>query len=545
MTPDTTPDSAGGTFATLTFSIDDSANKTYDATDLLQWKGSFKWNAETNVLEFDGAWGGPYPLLYDDGPAPGGHEADGATAGDNIWTTAVLIATPETDLELEYGAAYGEGGANWIWTGPNGKVTVPAGSTDTIAATGLVIAPQGTVDLVLTIDVSGDGANLDPLFQGTAYTDVKVKGSAWGWAEKALVDDGTKGDETSGDGIYTFRLSDNLGKHDGLLKRGDMPQFVFVLGGVEYKAGGAPPTTGVAAWLSDGTTTIEIAVANMPEGDKNTFVAVPMYTTVSFEIDDSVNQTYDAADNLEWKGSFKYDAETNAIEFDGSWGGPYVALYDDGPAPGGHEPFGAVAGDHKWSAEVLVPNTAQEYEYGAQRGGGQWIWTGSNGKFSVTEGSLTPIVAPGLTIAAFGTIDFRLEIDVSNDGANLNALFQGVDYSGKVKVKGSAWGWGEVECVDDGTKGDTTSGDGIHTFVLSENLGKHDGLLFAGNQPEWVFVLDGVEYKGGTGAASEGVTAYSDAGAPGMDYCVAAAAECAEEAIETAGNGNTMVTIGE
>ena len=152
---------------------------------------------------------------------------------------------------------------------------------------------------------------------------------------------------------------------------------------------------------------------------------------------------------------------------------------------------------------------------------------------------------PGLTIAPFGTVDFRLEIDVSADGANLNALFQGLDYSGKVKVKGTMSSWQEIALTDDATKGDTTSGDGIYTYVLSENVGPNDGLLRAGDAVEFIFVLDGVEYTNGAGqGALEGVTASSDYTGEGADACVLAAPACSELTIEVAGNKNTKVTIG-
>jgi len=194
---------------------------------------------------------------------------------------------------------------------------------------------------------------------------------------------------------------------------------------------------------------------------------------------------------------------------------------------------------------VWVSNAGGEFEYGAQRGGGSWIWVGGNGKFTVPAGALAPIVATGLVIAPFGTVDFRLEIDVSGDGANLNALFQGLDYSGKVKVKGSAWGWSEIALSDDGMKGDSTADDGVYTFVLSENIGKHDGLLKLGAMPEFIFVLDGVEYKNTDAeGAQEGVNAYSDYGGVGADACVADAAARVEEVIGVADNKNTMVTVG-
>ncbi|MFO0750308.1 MAG: hypothetical protein U1F43_32255 [Myxococcota bacterium] len=237
---------------------------------------------------------------------------------------------------------------------------------------------------------------------------------------------------------------------------------------------------------------------------------------------------------------------------DTSWGGPFAMLYDDGPwNAGGHEGGGAVAGDNKWGIAAFVSNTAADsFEYGAIRGSvagadGQWIWVGGNGTFAVTAGATTPIVATGLTIAPFGTVDFRLVIDVSASGANLDAAFQGVDYTGKVKVKGSAWGWTEIAMTDDGTKGDKTSGDGKYTFLLSENIGPHDGLLKVGDVPEFIFVLDGVEYKSGAAAATAGVTAYSDSANPGQDACVTVTADCATEVIEILGNNNSAVTIGQ
>ncbi len=553
------------TYATLTFSIDDSANKTYDATDGLAWKGSFSYDAANDVLSFSSAWSGPFVNLWDDGPAPDGHEAPGATAGDNIWTVAVRTPTPEADQVFEYGAIRGsvdgsDGG--WIWTGPNGTVTVPAGETGVVAASGLVIPAHGTIDLRLTIDISNEGANLDPTFQGVTYTDVKVKGSAWGWTEIAMADDGQGSDEAAGDGIYTYVMSEHLGKHDGLLKPGDEPMFVFVLDGSEYKAGGAPPTAGVTAAVGSPGAWEAVTVENKPDGDQNTFITVPEiwvapgegYVAVNFSIDDSANKTYEAVDGLAWKGSFAYDPATRIMTKDAAWGGPFAVLYDDGPwNEGGHEPAGATAGDNVWGITVWVSNAAADtFEYGAIRGSvdgsdGAWIWVGPNGTFAVEAGATTAIDAAGLVIAPHGTIDLRLTIDTSNEGANLNALFQGVTYN-DVKVKGSAWGWSEIALADDGAKGDAAAADGIYTFVLSENIGKHDGLLKLGDMPEFIFVLDSSEYKNADGeGASEGVSAWSDYSAPGADYCVAVTEQCTTETIGlTEGQfKNTMIVVGD
>ena len=523
LTGDATPgDTTASEFATVVFTIDDSANKTYDATDGLAWKGSFSYDAATNVLSFDGSWGGPFVLLKDDGTM------GDATANDGIWTAAVKVAKPEAEVTFEYGAIRGSvdgSDGSWIWTGTNGKVIVPAGSTDTITATGLVIAAFGTIDLRLTLDVSNQGANLDALFQGSTYTDVKVKGGAWGWNEVAMTDDGTKGDVTAADGIYTFVLSENLGKHDGLLKPGAEAPFVFVLDGVEYKAGGAPPATGATAALDSGAGFVTTTIMNYADGDKNTYVKaegggtafVPPanHVAVNFTINDTANKTYDATDGLAWKGSFNFDATTRVLAFAGNWSGPFPMLYDDGPwSAGGHEPAGATAGDNIWGVTVWVSNAAAlTFEYGAIRGSvagsdGQWIWTGSNGGFTVAAGATEAINAAGLVIAAHGTTDMKLVIDVTNNGANLATLFQGLDYTGKVKVKGSAWGWTEIALNDDGLMGDETSGDKKYTFTLSDKKGKHDGLLSSGAKPEFVFVLDGIEYKDAGAAAATGITAF-------------------------------------
>jgi hypothetical protein len=267
----------------LSFTIDDSANKTYGAGDGLKWKGSFTYDEATRKLTHDPGWGGgngPYPPLYDDGPwDQGGHEPAGSTAGDNIWGVTVFLDVPTMDLNFEYGA---ENGAGWIWVGPNGTFMVPANSTSAVTATGLTVAAHGTIDMRLTIDTSTLAAGFD--FDPTMHT-MKVKGSYGSWQELDCLDDGTKGDETAGDGIYTFVLSENVGagsslKHSGLLKTGDVAQFVFVVRGVEYKGtvagitGSVPLTQGVTAYTkASGGNWTEATIQRQDSGDQNTYVS--------------------------------------------------------------------------------------------------------------------------------------------------------------------------------------------------------------------------------------------------------------------------------
>lgn len=128
--------------ALVYFTIDDSASELYAAGDGLAWKGSFSYEPATRVLTWDGSWQGPYVMLHDDGPwTAGGHEPAGSVAGDHVWGAAVWMANG-TARTLEYGAISGSqdgSDGQWIWTGSNGVVTVPAGAAGPITAPGLVV----------------------------------------------------------------------------------------------------------------------------------------------------------------------------------------------------------------------------------------------------------------------------------------------------------------------------------------------------------------------------------------------------------------------
>jgi hypothetical protein len=274
-------------------------------------------------------------------------------------------------------------------------------------------------------------------------------------------------------------------------------------------------------------------------------------TTVSvyFTIDDTANKVFTANDggasDLEWKGAFKYAKATGKITADSTWGGPFPALYDDGPvSAGGHEPEGNTAGDHKWGIAVKVEPPATgtaNYEYGAQDATTQgWLWRGTNGKFSVAAGATSAITATGLTLLAFGTNDLKLVIDTGALVARPNLPDGGTatwDLS-TIKVKGSAWGWKEATAYDDGTHGDDTSGDSKYTFILSNaigagNLAPHSGLLASGDSAEFVWVFSGNEYKDANGQSSVGVTA----------FLKASGGSFASAAITEASNGNPAVVV--
>jgi hypothetical protein len=237
---------------------------------------------------------------------------------------------------------------------------------------------------------------------------------------------------------------------------------------------------------------------------------------VNFKVDDTANKVFTAG-QMSWKGSMKHDSSTRKITLDSTWAGPYPTLYDDGPwDQGGHEPIGSVAGDNIWGVTVFATAPATgtvTYEYGlidtlyeTQFGNG-WIWMGSNGSFSVAAGANAAVNATGMTLPKFGTTDMQIALDTRN-------LEPGTTWvTSRVTVKSSAWQWSELPLSLDAS--------GIATFVLSDHAGAgttypHTGLLLTGAKPEFVWVLNGVEYKIATGAsagtaASTGVTAATQA----------------------------------
>ncbi len=275
----------------VNFCVDDTANQSYATKDGLAWSGSFSFDADTRVASYDDGWGGPFPMLYDDGPwDQGGHEPAGATAGDHIWCVTIWIDNT-AEQAFDYGAIRGSvDGSNggWIWNGDgNGSFTVTSGATEAIDAAGMSIPAWGDTDLRLTLDLSSDGANLyqdseDPHvvdFTGVAWTNPEVKSSATAWELAPMYDDGTHGDAAADDGIYTWTLSKTQNPNDGKLSSGAKAEFIFVFerpngDADEYKRNNVGYAEGVGAYLDDANGTFS-EVTIMGAGAGNTYVEVP------------------------------------------------------------------------------------------------------------------------------------------------------------------------------------------------------------------------------------------------------------------------------
>ncbi|MBN1946111.1 MAG: IPT/TIG domain-containing protein [Bradymonadales bacterium] len=237
------------------------------------------------------------------------------------------------------------------------------------------------------------------------------------------------------------------------------------------------------------------------------------YASLTFTVDDSANQTYTDG-QMEWNASLTYDADTNIVLFSSSWlptQGPFPPLYDDGPYDlGGHEALGATAGDHVFSVEVFfLAEETTTFEYGLINELDYWIWVGPNGQVTVQQGEIGTVVADGMTFTSFGDIDLRVTLNI----AELHASYADFDPANDaLYVKGSMISWRPVQLLDNGERGDATADDGIFTMTLSEYEGDHDGLLNLEQEAQFVFVFysaEGIEYKVGGNAVTDGVAAYS------------------------------------
>jgi hypothetical protein len=265
-----------GTVA-VNFSVDDTANKVWKDGEMV-WKGSMAYDAATNKVALDSTWGGPWAPLYDDGPwTAGGHEPDGATAGDHIFGVTIFVTPPASGAavtyqyglcDLKFSGIDGCHNTGWVWAGTgNGQFIVPLGATADIKADGMTFKAFGTTDLQIVIDKNA-------LAAGTwDTTKVTIKGSQWAWNEIPLTADAS--------GKFTFTLSSFVGAgkqyyHNGLPNTGDKPEFVIVFNGVEYKTSGTCNKAGVtASTKASGAAAFAPVTITVNTANQNTYVLIP------------------------------------------------------------------------------------------------------------------------------------------------------------------------------------------------------------------------------------------------------------------------------
>lgn len=113
-----------------------------------------------------------------------------ATAGDNIWSLTIMAPAGTYDWGAEDANT-----AAWLISGSNPSFTIDAAG----AVTGTIdyVIPAGVpTDVLLTVTDS----NMD-------IDSISFKGSYGGWSSQNAYDDGTNGDVTAGDGVWSLMVS--------------------------------------------------------------------------------------------------------------------------------------------------------------------------------------------------------------------------------------------------------------------------------------------------------------------------------------------------
>jgi hypothetical protein len=118
-----------------------------------------------------------------------------ATPGDNIWSATFNVACDGTTHE--WGAVDQNDG--WLLEGPNPAFTVDASCNVTGQSDYVIPGTGGQVDVTLTVT----DPNMD-------IGGIQIKGSYGGWASEMAYDDGTNGDATAGDGIWTLQVTADI-----------------------------------------------------------------------------------------------------------------------------------------------------------------------------------------------------------------------------------------------------------------------------------------------------------------------------------------------
>jgi hypothetical protein len=152
--------------ADVTLTVNDQNNKTKTA---IKFKGQF--NTWTEVSAYDDGTNGD------------------ATANDNIWSLKVASVADGT---YEWGAIDQDGA--WLTPGvPNYKFTVASG------------AVSGQVEIVIPKTKPTHPVVFTVRDLAKKESGVKLKGSMFGWSSKDMFDNGTNGDTTAGDNVWTLK----------------------------------------------------------------------------------------------------------------------------------------------------------------------------------------------------------------------------------------------------------------------------------------------------------------------------------------------------
>ena len=377
-----------------------------------------------------------------------------ATADDHVWTAQFAIVEDGT---YEWGAIEDDGSEWGIWLieGDNPSFTV---SGTTVTGTTSYTIPASTT--------TTPGAITFTLTDGTAsYLDVEYKGTATDWAVVQMYDDGTNGDETASDHIWTVIITD--------ITAGDHEWGAIENDGSEW-----------GIWLIDGSNPAYTLDADLTTYHGQTHYEIPEPSggdpaVVTFTVNDNswlLSGVMIKGTMSNWAVFQAYDDGMNgdATADDHIWTGQYTTEQ----------------GDHEWGAISTTNGDGTVCELcDGSDGWGTWLMEGfPNPAFTLSGETVTGVVdwviAPDSAEAA-GSVMFTVTDLHSPDGSESY-----VD----VEWKGTPTEWELVQMYDDGTNGDETAGDHVWTVIVDNvTAGDHQWGAIENDGTEWgIWLMEGV-----------------------------------------------------
>lgn len=262
-------------------------------------------------------------------------------------------------------------------------------------------------------------------------TAIEYKGTATDWATVAMYDDGSNGDETAGDHVWTVSVPD--------IAAGD-----HSWGAVENDGS----TYGV--WLISGPNpefNLEEDLVTYHGHTNYTIPAPSGEELVTFTLNDNswlLHNVMIKGTMSGWSVFQAYDDGTNgdATADDHIWTGQYVTQNGD------HE-WGAISTDNGDGTECVLCDGSDGY--------GTWLIDGSNPGFEVLDGTIS------------GIVDYVIPPDSAvSEGSVMFTVHDGTESYLAIEYKGTATDWATVPMHDDGTNGDEVAGDFIWSVIIPD-----------------------------------------------------------------------------
>jgi hypothetical protein len=361
-------------------------------------------------------------------------------AGDHIWTVTI----PDIEAgDHEWGAVENDGSTYGVWliSGPNPSFTLDEDLLTYHGHTNYTIpAPSGEELVTFTLN---DNSWL--------IEDVMFKGSMSGWSVFQAYDDGTNGDATADDHIWTAQYVAQNGDHQwGGISTENEDGTVCVL---------CDGSDGYGTWLIDGGN--------------------PEFSVLDGTISGVVDYVI-PADMAVSEGSVMFTVHDGtesyvAVEYKGTpteWA--TVPMHDDGT--NGDE----VAGDFIWS--VIIPDvTAGDHNWGAVENDGTtygaWLIEGDNPAFNLEEDLMTLhgltdyVIEPAGGAEVTKTVLFNVDMtEWLDEEGNMGMRAFNIANGDEVQVRGSFNGWGEcIECTMTRTPGTNIFSHAIEVTNLYDN----------------------------------------------------------------------------